>query len=118
MIAWVDADWADDEETRYSISGVIVTAGDSAIYSSSRRQRATALSPREAEYFSATQGAADLLHICEVMKFFGVKARGRTHTDSSACIGMASRRGSAEFDTWRPEPFGSRMSSTTGGLTW
>ena len=47
----------------------------------------------EAEYYAATVGAADLLHVCEVLRFFGIEAKGQIYTDSSACIGMASRRG-------------------------
>ena len=56
-------------------------------------EHARALSSGESEYYAATTGAADLLHLIEVMKFFGVDARGRLQTDSSACIGMASRKG-------------------------
>ena len=61
---------------------------------SSKRQHAIALFSGEAEFYAATQGAADLLHIIEIMKFFDVPVRiGRIKTDSSACIGMASRLG-------------------------
>ena len=63
------------------------------VFSSSRRQHAIALSSGESEYYAATQGAADLLHVIEVMKFLGVNARGRIQTDSSACTGMASMNG-------------------------
>ncbi len=34
-----------------------------------------------------------MLHLVEVMKFLGVNARGKIQTDSSACVGMASRKG-------------------------
>ena len=93
VTAWVDSDWAGDKETRKSTSAVIITVGDSMVYSSSRRQHARALSSGEAEDYAATVGAADLLHVCEVMRFFGIEAKGQIFTDSSACIGMASRRG-------------------------
>ena len=93
IVCWTDADWAGDTETRYSTSGIIITVGGSMVFSSSRRQHARALSSGESEYYAATTGAADLLHLIEVMKFFGVDARGRLQTDSSACIGMASRKG-------------------------
>ena len=93
IIAWTDADWAGDKTTRYSTSGIIITIGGNMVFSSSRRQHAIALSSGESEYYAATQGAADLLHLIEVMKFLGVNARGKIQTDSSACFGMASRKG-------------------------
>ena len=73
---------------------MVITIGGSVAYASSRLQQARALSSGEAEYYAATQGAADALHIAEDMRFTGVDmATPAVRSDSTACFGMASRRG-------------------------
>jgi hypothetical protein len=93
VVAWVDSDWAGDLQSRRSTTSVLITVGGSTIYSGSKRQHTTALSSGEAEYYAASQGAADLMHVAELLKFVGANPQPKLRSDSTACLGMASRSG-------------------------
>ena len=56
-----DADFAGDEVTRHSTTGVIATFADSAVSWTSQLQKTTALSTTEAEIIAASEGAKELV---------------------------------------------------------
>ena len=57
-VAWSDSDWAGCRVTRRSMSGGLITLGDSVIKSWANRQASVALSSGEAEFYAAGKAAA------------------------------------------------------------
>jgi histone deacetylase 1/2 len=61
--AYSDADWANDQDDRRSVSGSCIYLGPNLIVWSSKKQQLVARSSREAEYRSMANTAAELLWI-------------------------------------------------------
>ena len=61
--AYSDADFANDEQDRKSVSGVLILIGDNPIVFTSKRQSNISLSTAEAEYVAACDAARDLTWI-------------------------------------------------------
>lgn len=60
-IAYTDADWAGDLETRKSTTGIVLQLSGCTVSAISRLQRAVGLSTCEAEFVAASEGAKELL---------------------------------------------------------
>jgi len=63
LIAYADADWGSDTNTRRSISGNLVMLADGAISWTSKAQKTIALSSTEAEYMSISDASRQLVWI-------------------------------------------------------
>ncbi|KMQ86178.1 integrase core domain protein [Lasius niger] len=61
LVAFSDADFAGDKQTRKSTSGLVIKLGDAPIVWSSQKQRSVALSTTESEYIAATQTTKELI---------------------------------------------------------
>ncbi len=63
VVAYSDADWAGDHDTRRSTSGCLIKAFGMPVLYSSKRQRSISRSTLESEYISASTTAQDLQRI-------------------------------------------------------
>lgn len=61
LVAFSDADFAGDKQTRKSTSGLVIKLGDAAIVWSSQKQKSVALSTTESEYIAASQTTKELI---------------------------------------------------------
>ena len=61
LVGYADADWANDVDTRRSVSGFVFLLGGGAISWHSKRQQLVAWSTTEAEYISASEAAAEAI---------------------------------------------------------
>ena len=71
LVAYADADWAGDIDTRRSTSGYVFQIGDSAISWSSRKQSTVAKSSTEAEYVALSSAAQEAVWLRRLMKDLG-----------------------------------------------
>ncbi len=77
VVAWVGTDWAGDLQMRRSATSIVIIIGGSVAYASRK-------SSGEAEYYSASQGAADFFHVTEVMRLFGANPKLKVSSGSTA----------------------------------
>jgi hypothetical protein len=96
VCVYTDSDWASSTEPeRKSVSGGLVIVNGCVLSSWSKGQSLTALSSGEAEYYSLTYGVGEGLFVQTILGELGFVTSVRVMCDSSAAIGMASRRGSS-----------------------
>lgn len=88
-----DSDWAGCVRTRRSTSCSMMFHGLHLIGCSSTTQNVVALSSGEAEYYSLVKTASRMLGLQALSVDFGLRVGVRIHVDSTACKGIASRRG-------------------------
>jgi len=92
--AFVDSDWAGDQKTRRSTSGVVVMVGSAIVTTSSRTQTTVALSSAEAELLAMTSGVVDLLFLRNLLREIGIVGVTVTmHSDSQAALDALHRGG-------------------------
>ena len=75
---YFDSDWAHDEKTRRSISGVACFVGNCPIMTLSRRQGAIATSTYSAELMAGRVGAEEAVSIRYMLRSLGVPVKGKT----------------------------------------
>uniref|UniRef100_A0A5S6QP09 Reverse transcriptase Ty1/copia-type domain-containing protein n=1 Tax=Trichuris muris TaxID=70415 RepID=A0A5S6QP09_TRIMR len=73
--AYSDADFAGDENTRKSTSGVVCKYSGGTITWLSNKQRITALSTCESEYMAASEAAKEVVWLTGLLKELGVELR-------------------------------------------
>lgn len=91
LIAYADANWAGDLDTRRSTTGYIFFLNGSAVSWNSKRQPTVATSSTEAEYmslYSATQEATWFRSLLKDMKY-SVDSATTIYQDNQACIALA-----------------------------
>ncbi len=88
-----DTDWAGCVRTRRSTSCSMLFHGQHLIGCSSTTQNLVALSSGEAEYYGLVKTASRMLGLQALGVYFGLQVSVRIHVDSTACKGIASRRG-------------------------
>ena len=74
LIAYSDADWAGDRDSRRSTSGNVFVLAGSAITWSSKRQNSVALSTVEAEYMALSQTNQEAIWFRRLLEELGTKA--------------------------------------------
>ena len=62
---YADADYADKDDSRHSVSGVAVTLGGTVVSHVSKTQRVVSISTSEAEYIAAGEGVKEALFASE-----------------------------------------------------
>jgi len=96
-----DTDWAGCPITRRSSSGTVATHGTHTLFTLSSTQVPISLSSAEAEFYGLTKAASRLIGLRNLLRDMGVEMFGPTEydlaTDSSAAMGVASRRGTGRI---------------------
>ena len=75
LTAFADATYADNKESRKSVSGNAVMFGGRAVSWFSRTQRCVATSPSEAEYISLAETAKEVVAVGQVLDFLRPSVR-------------------------------------------
>jgi hypothetical protein len=88
--AYVDASWADDNRDRRSTLGFCTTLGSGLISWKSGRSGAVALSTAESEYYSAGEGAREVVHLRQLLDSIGYPQEQPTGfgSDSQAALAI------------------------------
>ena len=90
---YVDTDFAGCKETRRSTSGGTIMIGSCLVKHWSKTQTTISLSSGEAELHGIAHGAAQALGIRSLMKDMGWNIAINLHSDATAAIGIARRKG-------------------------
>jgi hypothetical protein len=78
LLAYADADYAGDLETRRSTSGGIILLAGAAIFTKSKRQKTVSLSTPEAELVSITECAREVKYLRNLLQEIGQDAGSAT----------------------------------------
>ena len=91
LYAYADADHAGDPEGRRSITGYVVMLNRGAVSWDSKRQKVTALSSAEAEYYAASAAGCEISYLRRVLQSMGYTQEQPTPVaeDNVACIHMS-----------------------------
>ena len=91
--AYADSDWAGEKPSMKSTSGGAVRWGDSTLKSWSSTQSTIAMSSGEAELYAMSKCAQQVVSIMSLAADFDIILKGKVHSDSTAALGIAYRRG-------------------------
>ena len=92
-----DSNWAACPVTRKSTSSTYLAFGSHPIYTASSTQTILSLSSGEAELFAAVRCACrTFVGLRNLLRDFGIEVPADLVTDSTACKGLASRRGAGK----------------------
>ena len=92
-----DSDWAGCRRTAKSTSGGVIMRGQHLIKSWSATQKSVTLSSAEAELVAAVKMTTEAIGVAQLVKDWGIIADVRVYVDSSAAIGVASRKGNGKL---------------------
>ena len=101
--AYSDSDWAGCRRTARSTTGGVLMRGSHCVRSFSVTQKRVTLSSAEAELCAAVKVAAELIGIVQLAEGLGMADRagdasvGSVFVDSSAALGVISRRGNGKL---------------------
>jgi hypothetical protein len=90
---YCDTDFAGCQQTRRSTSGSVAMIGPHCVKHSSKTQTTVSLSSGEAELHGICAGTAIGLGLQSLCKDLGFHYEVRVHSDATAAIGIARRRG-------------------------
>ena len=90
---YVDTDFAGCKRTRRSTSGGVAMMGSHCVKHWAKTQSTVTLSSGEAELHGICAGVAQALGLQSICKDLGFEYKIRIHTDATAAIGIARRRG-------------------------
>jgi len=96
---WVNADWADDTDTRRPHTGYIMMMNGRTISWKSRRQDNVSLSISEAEFVAASQAGQQVIYLRETLRDFGHQQTKPTeiYEDNLACVAMSENHVRRKF---------------------
>uniref|UniRef100_A0AAV1V4T6 Polyprotein n=1 Tax=Peronospora matthiolae TaxID=2874970 RepID=A0AAV1V4T6_9STRA len=88
VVAYSDADYAADKTDRKSVSGGVLMVAGMVVGWLCKKQKCVALSTMEAEFVAASQTAAEMMGIIELLKEIGVSVQpdSTLHVDNQAAI--------------------------------
>ena len=91
LLGFTDADWAGDLQTRKSTTGILFTFNGGPVAYGSRRQRATALSTRDSEFYAVCEGAKESIWLKSLLLELGIDVgRVSIRCDSKCAIALVS----------------------------
>ena len=93
VMAYSDADWAGDKQSRKSTSGGCILIGGHLIKGWSKSQSLIALSSAESEVYAALKTSSETLGIISMSKDFGYVLTGKVWGDASAALSIIHRKG-------------------------
>ena len=96
ILGMTDSNWAACPVTRKSTSATYLAFGAHPVYTASSTQTILALSSGEAEFYAAVRCACRTIGLKSLMADFDLAVEADIVTDSSACKGLASRRGAGK----------------------
>jgi hypothetical protein len=87
LTGFADSDWG-NSESRRSTSGNLLMYNDAPIMWRSKMQKTTALSTAEAEYYSASTAATEVMYVRDLLDRLGFRQTSPTRVfeDNNACI--------------------------------
>ena len=90
LIAFSDADYAGDVDTRRSTSGFLFMLNGGVVSYCSRRQKCVARSTMESEYIAASEGASEAVFLRRLLSQIGVEQSSPTpfYCDNQAAISL------------------------------
>ena len=97
LTSFTDSDFAGCRKTARSTSGGIVMAGTHFLKSWSSTQKTVALSSGEAELTALVKCSCETIGILQLMQDWGYMLESQIYVDSSAAIGVVSRRGAGKL---------------------
>ena len=93
LVGYVDADHAQDLDTRKSTSRFVFTFGGGCISWKSTLQKCVSQSTTEAEYVAAAEAAKEGIWLSRLVQDFGYSAKGiELYCDSSSALHLASNQ--------------------------
>lgn len=94
LIAYADADWAEDKRDRKSNSGFLLQFAGGTISWACRKQTCIALSTAEAEYISLGEASKEIIWMRDLLEDFDEKQTGPTtiFEDNQSCIKMVTNK--------------------------
>ena len=90
---FTDSDWAGDQVSRRSFTGVAVFYGKHLIKTISKQQSVVALSSMEAELYALCKGTTEGLGVQSYFNDLGKQREMITFIDSSAALSLTAKRG-------------------------
>lgn len=90
IIAYSDSDWANDEDSRRSRTGYIVTVSGGAVSWQTKMQKTVALSSCEAELYALCECVKELLWLIEFLSSMNIKfEKPKLFVDNEGAIALA-----------------------------
>jgi hypothetical protein len=91
--AFADADFAAEEESARSTTGMVIRIGNVAVSWKSKLQSCVTLSSAEAEIVAATETAVNMMSISNLLNELGIKSEKSMilYEDNNACIAIATK---------------------------
>ena len=91
---FTDSDWANDKNTRRSVSACVMFYGSCLLFSASRTQKIVSLSSAEAEVYACSSGSSDAVLLSRLLSWLtGRRTLVYVYTDSSGARGILQRQG-------------------------
>jgi hypothetical protein len=91
IMAFTDANWAADKDTRKSVSGHAIYFGGTLVSWKSKTQQCTTLSSTESEYVALASCVNDMEHICNILISFGIEVNlpMKVYVDNTGAISLS-----------------------------
>jgi hypothetical protein len=92
LIGWTDSDWAQDLDSRQSVSSYVFDVAGGAVSWASKRQPTIALSTTEAEYMAASNATKEAIWLRVLLEDLGFPQVSTTtlHADNLGCIALTN----------------------------
>jgi hypothetical protein len=92
LIGWTNSDWAQDPDSRQSVSGYIFDVTGGSVSWASKRQPTVALSTTEAEYMAASNTTKEAIWLRVLLEDLGFPQVSATtlHADNLGCIALTN----------------------------
>ena len=97
VLGYSDSDWAGCKRTARSTSGGVLMVGEHCLKSWSSTQKSVTLSSGEAELVAAVKCCTEVLGLIQLAGDWGLDMEGRVMVDSSAAVGIATRKGNGKL---------------------